>query len=111
ECPREVDNDADQLCEELAGVAVEQAGHFAGLPVPAGAIRTVGEEPQGDQPPGTVDTVDGDGAAGVVDVGDMVEEPDAAAYEEAGDQSDQACCPGRHERAGCGDGDEAGQHA
>ena len=68
ERPREVDNDADQLCEELAGVAVEQPGHFAGLPVPAGAIRTVGEEPQGDQPPGTVDTVDGNGAAVVAAV-------------------------------------------
>ena len=55
--------------------------------------------------------MDGDGAARVIDVGDVVEEPDAAAHEEAGDQSDQACCPRRHERAGCGDRDEAGEHA
>ena len=79
--------------------------------VEAGAVGAVGEQAEGDHAPQAVDAVDRDGADRVVDLEHALDEDDRADDEQAGDGADDDRGPRADERARCGDGDEAGEHA
>ena len=82
--------DANQLRDQLAGVAVEQAGHRAGHAVPGAAVvaLAVGEEPDGDDAPDAVGAVHRDRADRVVQLQHALDELAREAHEHAGDQAD-----------------------
>src|SRR5205807_7635305 len=109
--PREPDHEMRQLCQELAAVAVQQSFDVAGDTVPARSVCAVGEDADCEHAPRAVEAMDRNGAARVIDVGDVVEEPYAEAHEEAGDDADEARCPWSDEGAGRRDGDQPGEHA
>src|SRR5450756_3154805 len=121
EGPDEADAGVDDLSAELTqravlatdGAPVEQGGDDAPHPlkdaVPSdglGGVRAVGEEPDGQDAPQAVEAVNGDRAAGVVDLGLLVEELDGVADDEPGDDADHDRGPRGDERARRRDGDE-----
>src|SRR5512140_266925 len=84
--PDHVRADPDQLGDQLLAVAVEETGASGvGPAVEAAAVRPVGEEAEGDQPPGAVEPVDGDRADGVVDLEGVLDEEGRVNDEDAAD--------------------------
>ena len=79
----------NHLSRHLAAVAVQDPLDRALDAVPQVAIRAVGEDADRQHAPRATDPVDRDRTAGIVDVGDVVEEPHAVADEEPGDDPDQ----------------------
>ncbi len=58
--------DIDALGQQLGGIAIKQTGDRSLDGVPGVAVRAVGKQPQGDNPPGAADAVHRDGAHGIV---------------------------------------------
>jgi hypothetical protein len=90
EGPDGVERCSHELAEELAGIAVEQAGDaLAGVAkicggadaVPARAVGAIGEDADADRAQPAAVAVDGDGAAGIVDFQHAVVEENAAAHQ------------------------------
>ena len=63
----DIGQDADALRGELAGIAVEKAGHGPLHTVETVPVGSIGKKPQRENAPGAVEAVDGDSTHRVVD--------------------------------------------
>ena len=84
----EAGDDADGLCRQLRGIAVEQPPHRPGQTVPAVAVSAVGEQAERQHPPGAADPVDRDGADRIVDFQRPLDEVSGDDDEDAGEAAD-----------------------